>query len=174
MICSVPLLKFASAAPVNCTVEKYICGPILVRAMTYTMHGYQWSLVINVNSTITFCTPLGHVYICGVMHFSLNRAAILWECVACSCICDVIIKPLWSKWHYYTFLYYHHFDAPIWEAHLTVCVVMKNSQHCVGSSRLWAAWKISRYIYCHCNRWSGGHRDRCWFDQWCLREFGEK
>ena len=41
MTCSVPLLKFASTVPVNYTIEKYICGAIPVRAMTYTMHGYQ-------------------------------------------------------------------------------------------------------------------------------------
>ena len=41
MICSVPILKLASAALVNYTIEKYICGAIPVRAMTYTMHGYQ-------------------------------------------------------------------------------------------------------------------------------------
>ena len=37
MICSVPFLKFASAALVNYTVEKYICGTILVKTMVYKM-----------------------------------------------------------------------------------------------------------------------------------------
>ena len=37
MTCSVPLLKFASTVPVNCTIEQNICGFILVKTMAYKL-----------------------------------------------------------------------------------------------------------------------------------------
>jgi len=43
--------------------------------------------------------------------------------------------------------------------YLTVGVVTENSNHCVGSSRLWTGGKAS--WYCYCNRWSGSYFSSC-------------